>query len=60
MRQAAEGEEDEFFVDRWVDRVLADPVLRGRILRWFWLTSLAMLLLGMAFIVLIYLDRSPF
>jgi cytochrome c-type biogenesis protein CcmH/NrfF len=51
---------DEFFVDRWVDRVNADPVLRGRILKWFWLTSLAMLLLGLAFILLIYLGRSPF
>ena len=58
-RDDVEGD-DEFFVDRWVDRVMADPVLRGRILKWFWLTSLAMLLLGLAFIVLIYLDRSPF
>lgn len=60
MAQDAKGEEDEFFVDRWVDRVMADPVLRGRILKWFWLTSLAMLLLGLAFILLIFLDRSPF
>ncbi len=60
MARDGEDGDDEFFVDRWVDRVMADPVLRGRILKWFWLTSLAMLLLGLAFILLIYLDRSPF
>jgi len=50
----------DFFIDRWVDRIAADPRLRGRILKWFWLTSLAMLLLGMALLVLILIGRSPF
>ncbi len=53
-------EADDFFLDRWVDRVAVDPKLRGRILKWFWLTSVAMLLLGLAFIMLIMLGRSPF
>ena len=50
----------DFFIDRWVDRIAANPRLRGRILKWFWLTSLAMLLLGMALLVLILIGRSPF
>ena len=62
MRSANEGDggDDDFFIDRWVDRVAADPKLRGRILKWFWLTSLSMLLIGMALLVLILIGRSPF
>jgi len=59
-RDGEEGEDESFFVDRWVDRVAADPKLRGRVLKWFWLTSVAMLLLGLAFIMLIMLGRSPY
>jgi len=57
---ARDDADDRFFLDRWADRFIADPELRGRILGWFWLTSLAMLLLGMGLTVMVLLGRSPF
>lgn len=60
MVVAQNGEDDSFFLDRWADRVMADPKLRGRVLKWFWLTSLAFLLLGLALMMLVLIGRSPF
>ena len=58
MSQEDDGR--EFFLDRWADRVMADPKLRGRVLKWFWLTSLGFLLLGFALMMLVLIGRSPF
>lgn len=56
-----QGDDDrEFFLDRWADRVMSDPKLRGRVLKWFWLTSLGFLLLGLALMMLVLIGRSPF
>jgi len=52
--------DDSFFLDRWADRVMSDPKLRGRVLKWFWLTSLGFLLLGLALMMLVLIGRSPF
>jgi cytochrome c-type biogenesis protein CcmH/NrfF len=55
-----DGDDDSFFLDRWADMVMSDPKLRGLLLRWFWLTSLAFLLLGFALMLLVIMGRSPF
>ncbi len=60
MVVAQNDEDDGFFLDRWADRVMSDPKLRGRVLKWFWLTSLAFLLLGFALMMLVLIGRSPF
>jgi len=57
---AQKADDDSFFLDRWADRVMSDPKLRGLLLRWFWLTSLAFLLLGFALMMLALIGRSPF
>jgi cytochrome c-type biogenesis protein CcmH/NrfF len=60
MVVARDDDDDSFFLDRWADRVMSDPKLRGLLLRWFWLTSLAFLLLGFALMLLVIMGRSPF
>ena len=55
-----EGEENEFFVDRWGRRFATDVRFRLFVLRWAWLAALGMLLLGFALMVLILTGNSPF
>ncbi len=55
-----DDDEEQFFLDRWADRVMQDPELRAKVLRYFWLTALATMLFGYLLMALILLGHSPF
>lgn len=55
-----EGEE-EHFLDRLITRRLGDgPELKLKLLKWFWLIALLMMLGGYAIMVLMIIGRNPF
>ena len=56
-----EEEEEEHFLDRLITRRLGGgPELKLKLLKWFWLIALLMMLGGYAIMVLMILGRNPF
>lgn len=56
-----EEEEEEHFLDRLItNRLGGQEQARLKLLKWFWLIALLMMLAGYAIIVLMIVGRNPF
>jgi hypothetical protein len=55
-----DDEEDDFPMREGVSRLSQDADFRIKILKWFWLIALVMMLFGYGIMVLVILGRSPF
>ena len=55
-----EDDEDDFPMREPKSRLAQDADFRIKVLKWFWLIALLMMLMGYGIMVLVILGRSPF